>query len=858
MAAGSEIDGVTSGNGGPEEGGSPDGGTSDGGTPDGGTPQPELGICCSGGGIRSAAFNLGALQALDEQGLLRSADYLSAVSGGSYIASAWTIAARHSDPELVRDQPVFAPGSPEESWVRNHSSYLTDGVVDTLRLVGVALVGFVANVALFTVLLWTVARPAGWAYAAWQPGLRVPEACTPSQTAAESAAAGCFEGATLTGLGVPALVAAGLAGAALVLGLLVRMFMPVWGQRLRLYRVAVLLVALAAVVAVIGLAVPAGIVAVRDLLGGEPAALPVAGTTEPASAQDKSASNLGFIAALGAATTLLALVTQVRRALGQPVVARTSAWVRRQSQGIRRLLNTVLGSLIAPLALAAAALLIVDGGATASRPDGGELALWGGAAALTLAMLVLGDVTGWSLHPFYKRRLCRTFAVKRERDRENGPTATEVPFTDVLRLSDFTPAAIEASGNGRFPELLVCAAVNVSDRGAMPPGRNGVSFVFAPSKVGCPGKLRVPRRATPWQQLSEPTRNEEADLLPSLAVPTTQYEAYLGDRRQRDATLPAAVAISGAAVAPAMGKMTRPSLRFLLALTNVRLGVWLPNPGMLLPESEGIAKPPVAAAPGESEDRPRRLARWLMVRPRQWHLLFEVLGRHRARSRFLYVTDGGHVENLGLVELLRRECRVIVCLDAAGGSPSTFATLGEALAIARADLSAEIEIDPTALRPPKPGKDDDGGDSHDRGTGGDRGGPPRTRLNAADHVTGTIRYKSGRTGTLVYGKAAVTAQAPWAVRAYGEKDERFPAHPTSDQAYGGEMFEAYQALGRHVGGGCGRDATAALRPGAGTGTGPRTEPTGPDAGPGPTPDPDPGPTPPAASGPLEHHEPVGG
>ena len=60
-------------------------------------PASGIGICCSGGGIRSAAFNLGALQSLDEADVLRRADHLSAVSGGSYIASAYAIASRYSD-----------------------------------------------------------------------------------------------------------------------------------------------------------------------------------------------------------------------------------------------------------------------------------------------------------------------------------------------------------------------------------------------------------------------------------------------------------------------------------------------------------------------------------------------------------------------------------------------------------------------------------------------------------------------------------------------------------------------------------------------------------------------------------------
>ena len=56
--------------------------------------EDKLGICCSGGGIRSAAFSLGALQHLQEEGELRRASYLAAVSGGSYIATAISVAAK--------------------------------------------------------------------------------------------------------------------------------------------------------------------------------------------------------------------------------------------------------------------------------------------------------------------------------------------------------------------------------------------------------------------------------------------------------------------------------------------------------------------------------------------------------------------------------------------------------------------------------------------------------------------------------------------------------------------------------------------------------------------------------------------
>src|SRR5437763_9339063 len=54
------------------------------------TPIDRVGLAFSGGGIRSATFNLGVLKALHELGLLKHVDYLSTVSGGGYIGAWWT------------------------------------------------------------------------------------------------------------------------------------------------------------------------------------------------------------------------------------------------------------------------------------------------------------------------------------------------------------------------------------------------------------------------------------------------------------------------------------------------------------------------------------------------------------------------------------------------------------------------------------------------------------------------------------------------------------------------------------------------------------------------------------------------
>ncbi len=751
-----------------------DAGTQPGGATGPGTASGSgIGISCSGGGIRSAAFCLGALQSLDEAGVLRRADYLSAVSGGSYIASAYAVASRHSDPDLLAAQPAFAPGTPEESWVRNHCSYLTNGFTDTLRVVAIALVGLLANLIFFTTLLWTLARPLGWFYAWWQPSLRVPAGCTAGLSPEAATAAGCYDPAGLTGQAGWALAAGGLALAGLVLAVVVRMFQPGWPLRQTLRRVAGVILAAGAALALVTLVLPELIVFTRNVLGGQPQTGPVSDTTGAGSSSDKGAANLGLIATVGGAATALALIVQIAVPLrtvavaGGRAVVDATRWTQRLSRGLRRVANLILGALIGPIALAAAALFILNGGAQSRTPSRGELLLWGAMAVLTLVMLWFADVTSWSMHPLYKWRLARTFSVVRARDGADSPAgkAAQLPYEKPLTLSEFAPEQFPGSAPGRpaFPELLVCAAVNVSDQGTTPPGRSSLSFVFSPRRVGYPGRVVVTRTAPWWRRLLYPAETElETVAYGPLDIDTTEYEGIVGTRRRRDITLSAAVAMSGAAIAPSMGKMTRAPYRFLLALTNVRLGVWLPNPANM---------PAGCSSDDGGGGR-------LPANPRQVRLLYEVTGRHRVRSKFLYVTDGGHIENLGLLELLRRRCTTIVCLDAAGGSTTRFSTLGEAIALAASELNVTVEIDPAVM-----GAQTDG-------------------VNDCDHVTGTIHYPDGTTGTLVYGKALITAGSPWDVRAYGTKDPQFPVHPTTDQLFSGETFDAYQALGRCVGRAC--------------------------------------------------------
>ena len=117
------------------------------------------------------------------------------------------------------------------------------------------------------------------------------------------------------------------------------------------------------------------------------------------------------------------------------------------------------------------------------------------------------------------------------------------------------------------------------------------------------------------------------------------------DGRQAEGTLSAAISVSGAAIAPSMGRMDLGSTNALLAALNIRLGTWYPNPRYIPDNGQEVRFP------------------WVRLS----YLLKEITGYFDLADHHVYVTDGGHRENLGLVELLRRRCKTIICID----SPAT-------------------------------------------------------------------------------------------------------------------------------------------------------------------------------------------
>ncbi len=720
------------------------------------------GICCSGGGIRSASFNLGALQVLQEEGELEKARYVSAVSGGCYIAASYASVVSKSDARLLKDgPPVYAPGSPEEQHLRNNSTYLAPGLGGKVRLAVRLLLGLVVNLALIGLAVYLVAVPFGWLIGGLYEQLAGPNA------------KGSLEVHGLTWWALGGLVVAGI-GFALP-DLICRLrdgaggFLRWLGtERLRevwAYR----LLALAALSFLFLVVAPQAILWARDAgdlpLDGVAEALPSgAGTGEGEEVKDAAETGTSLFAKLN----LGAILTTVLGAVWAFIVRRRSFFA------------LAAGAVAGPLVVISAFLWLANLAAT----DTGIASGRGLGIALAAALLLwaISDLTQWSLHPFYRRRLSSAFFVRRVDQR----SVEEVDYCEPFSLSDLKEAA-------DFPELIVCAAANVSDAGETPPGRAATPFAFTRETVGGP--------------LVE-------------TVDTPEYERQ-AERTRRDMTLRAAVAMSGAAVSPAMGKKSIRALGFLMALVNVRLGVWVPNPRRLA----DVRKPRLAPVSRVMArvGRGKRLLNLLKGRARGQavavrdslvalvgrqratpiYLFKEMLGLTKLNDRFLYVTDGGHYDNLGLVELLRRGCTTIYCFDGGGDPSGTFRALGEAVALARGDLQVEIDIKPDKIAPDK-----------------------KSRISAECIAVGTIHYRvtpSGDltanrdeedreagetyTGRLVYCRTAVTDDAPWDVKAYHEKSRRFPYHSTMDQLFDDQKFEAYRALGAHAA----RKAVRALR-----------------------------------------------
>jgi hypothetical protein len=389
---------------------------------------------------------------------------------------------------------------------------------------------------------------------------------------------------------------------------------------------------------------------------------------------------------------------------------------------------------------------------------------------LTLAVVShLVDVNLFSLNAMYANRLVRAYLgasrnmphwVKRwghgADPREGGGAPTNVgssrnawanperranPVTGFDLKDDVALAFFQIGHEIRGlvysgPQLLINTSLNLTATEDLAwSDRKAESFVFSPLHCGA--------RGTGYARVN-PLAVEHAE--------NTGSDDIL--------TLGRAIAVSGAAVDPNMSYHQSVALSVFLTIFNARLGYWIENPR------------PTSA----TNDEP-----WSGKSPRYGDLLFsELLAKTDEKGEFIHLSDGGHFENTGVYELLRRRCRYVIACDATTDRTASDDNLANLVRLARIDFGIRIEINTGPLKL----QDDD------------------SRICSSHVVIGSIRYDDvdpGQAiGALVYIRTSMTGDEPADILNYAAVNREFPYTTTANQFFDEAQFESYRALGEHV------------------------------------------------------------
>lgn len=348
-----------------------------------------------------------------------------------------------------------------------------------------------------------------------------------------------------------------------------------------------------------------------------------------------------------------------------------------------------------------------------------------------------------SPHYFYRDRLTETFLktdarIKRDKNDRQGMPLKVLRNDEDLKLSDL------GNNNYRGPYHLIVTALNLQGSDELN-RKTMLSEHFIFSKYFTGSKI-------------------------TGYVDTSVY-------RGGNTKLARAVTISGAAVASAMGYLSFWGQNFASTLFNARLGYWMTNPWVYRNFKEGSLAKKIM-----TNDK-------IVFWPR--YLLFEMMGKVDARSRLVNLSDGGHTgDNLGIIPLLRRRCRLILVCDAEADSEYTFGSFNNAVRMAFIEENIKINIDLSKLVPQK------------NETG--------ELISEESIAVGNICYPSEKEGeeapkgTLVYIKSSISKPPledeliPVHILNYKKKFPDFPHQSTLDQFFDDAQFEAYRALGEYI------------------------------------------------------------
>jgi predicted acylesterase/phospholipase RssA len=693
-----------------------------------------VGLALSGGGIRSAAFCLGALQALNKNNVLDRVDYLSTVSGGGYIGCSLT-AAQQGGAERGYPGFPFASGLREDEplalqHLRDNSNYLFpnhSSGVDLLRNASIYARGLVVNAVLLIPFLLGASVVTLLCYAARNAFTHLP-IINPFGLQYFFLSLDLFL----------LLVAAGVYWG---------IFQSTQSQQRKTEIPGWPASSIGWVIITLFFVVFCELqpVILDSMLSGSLAAT-VSGWVKAVSA---------LLAAISA------VFAYFSAKLGEYLKsAMQSTSVKTQAAGIAMKAAIVVGGLVLPVLLWVLYLTVTYWGicintanssctvpswlTTAASVSCGATILYFAVALFCLVLSLLMQPNANSLHPLYRDRLSKAFFFRPWPVPPTPAQATSRPWpvnpAQPDLVEEWRPKLSEITGLDG-PYHLINTALNVeASKVANRRGRNADFFMFSPKFVG-----------------SKSTNYVRTSDLEEVAT---------------GLTLATAMAASGAAVSSNMGAETIKPLTATLALLNVRLGCWLRNPAK------------VRAAKTGQGDKVKFDRRNLLA---NYYFIAEILGLLSEKRKSVYLTDGGHIENLGIYELLRRRCEVIIAVDAEADPQMAFGSFNILERYALIDMGVRIDLPWQQITKMSLTT----GEAFD-----DKGDAPKN--NGPHCAVGEISYPDGRKGVLVYIKASLTGDENDAVIDYKKRYDDFPHETTLDQMFTEEQFEAYRALGFHA------------------------------------------------------------
>jgi hypothetical protein len=350
--------------------------------------------------------------------------------------------------------------------------------------------------------------------------------------------------------------------------------------------------------------------------------------------------------------------------------------------------------------------------------------------AMSLVLLALAVLTGHyvnvnliSVHRYYRDRLMEAFLP----DPPAGGVNGRFVYSGVAEAADVGKLhAFAARPTGPY-HLVNTNVILVDSPDETWRARGGDSFVLSPLLCGS--------SATGW----------------------CRTDVFLGG----DLSLATAMAISGAAANPYAGGglfRNRP-VAVLMSLVNLRLGYWVGHP-----------------------DTARHKSRRRSHFSTAWR---ELSGKLSEDRPMLQLSDGGHFDNLGVYELIRRRARLIVACDGTADPQFAFSDFITLLARIETDFGARIRFNRAAgLEIFMPSAD--------------AGFPRNTQLAKKGFTVGKIQYSDGSDGDLIYVTTTLFSGLGLAALGYKAGNPDFPDQTTADQFFDEAQFEAYRHLGYSV------------------------------------------------------------